>query len=81
MQQNALFLRDTDTMHGERYHDMLEDFIIPEINQMNKDYVICMQDGAPPHYANIVQDLLNNAFPGRKVDWTPRTIRLASTQS
>ena len=34
-----------------------------------------IQDGAPPHYANIARDLLNNAFPGR---WT---IWLASTQS
>ena len=57
------FLRDT--MNGERYHHMLEDFIIQEINQMNKDHVIFMQDGAPPHYANFVQDLLNNSFPGR----------------
>ena len=65
-------------MNGERYHDMVKDFIMPEINQMNKD-VIFMQDGAPPHYANIVRNLLNNAFPGRWIgrrgpyDWPARS--------
>ena len=66
-------------MNGERYHHMLEDFIIPKINQTNKDHVIFIQDGAPPHYANIVRDLLNNAFPGRWIgrrgtyDWPARS--------
>ena len=71
------FLRDT--MNGERYHQMLEDSIIPQILDMNNNHVIFMQDGAPPHYANMVRDLLDNTFPGRWIgrrgpyDWPARS--------
>ena len=74
---NKIFLRDT--MNGESYHQMLEDSIIPQILDMNNNHVIFMQDGAPPHYANMVRDLLDNTFPGRWIgrrgpyDWPARS--------
>ena len=58
---------------------MLEDSLIPEIYQMNNNHLIFLQDGAPPHYVNIVRDLLNTTFPGRWIgrrgpyDWPARS--------
>ena len=53
MQQNAQIMTNATKCTNNNNCNMLEDFIIPEINQVNKDHVIFMQDGAPPHYANI----------------------------
>ena len=58
-----VFLRDT--MNGERYHDMLEDIVIPELEGLNNNELIFMQNGAPAHYANTVLDLLNDKFSQR----------------
>jgi hypothetical protein len=44
-----------DTMNGERYLEMLQNYVWPEISQWeNIEELIFMHDGAPPHYAGIV---------------------------
>lgn len=64
---------------GDKYHQMLENFFYPQLMIKNGEDDYFMQDGAPPHYANVVRHWLNIKFPGRwigrrgAVDWPPRS--------
>ena len=68
------------TVTGERYLDKLRNVIVPALKQrpdFNKLYF--QQDGAPPHYATAVQNLLDETFPdkwiGRRgpIEFPPRS--------
>jgi len=68
------------TVTGESYLNMVQNQILPAIEQQDDlDSIWFMQDGAPPHYANIVRNFLNQRFPGRwigrrgPVEWPPRS--------
>jgi hypothetical protein len=50
------------TVTGHVYFDMLERFLVPQLDVNN---VIWQQDGAPPHYHSDVTRYLNQTFPGR----------------
>jgi hypothetical protein len=50
------------TVTSTTYLDMLELFAVPQIGGNN---VIFQQDGAPPHFANIVREFLDVNFPRR----------------
>ena len=63
-----LFLFFRDTMNSQRYHHMLEDSIVPEINHMNNNHMIFMQDGPHPHYVNIIWNLRNTTLPWRWIE-------------
>ena len=55
-----------NTMNAERYLTMLQDEIWPVVNTWaNIEDLIFMQDGAPPHFAIVVREWLNEHFPGR----------------
>ena len=55
-----------DTMNVERYLMMLKDQVFPEISSWdNSDDLIFKQDGAAPHFALVVREWLDTAFPGR----------------
>jgi hypothetical protein len=55
-----------DTMNGERYLEMLQNYVWPEISQWeNIEELIFMHDGAPSHYAGIVRNWLDDNFSGR----------------
>lgn len=55
-----------DTMNSDRYHQMLNEYVWPQISQWdNVADIIFQQDGAPPHFAIIVRDWLDEHFPGR----------------
>ena len=69
---DAFVLRDT--VNTERYLSMLREEICPVFSTWeNIDDLIFMQDGAPPHFAIVVLELLNAHFPGRWMgrDLTP----------
>lgn len=68
------------TVTGTTYLDMLEQFLEPQlISDGIMDTVVFQQDGAPPHFALVVRDYLNQAFPGRWIGrasprmWAPRS--------
>jgi len=74
-----------DTMNAERCLQMMEDYAWPIVSGWeNIDELVCMQDGAPPHFALSVCDWLDQKFlerwlgrrgthewPARSPDLTP----------
>ncbi|GFW64680.1 uncharacterized protein TNCV_700831 [Trichonephila clavipes] len=71
----------TATVMGERYADMLQNCIIPSLADKHLlERTIFMQDGAPPHIARRVKDLLRRSFGDDRVlsrhfhhAWPPRS--------
>ncbi|GFW96601.1 uncharacterized protein TNCV_2846581 [Trichonephila clavipes] len=71
----------TATVTGERYADMLQNRIIPSLADKHLlERTIFMQDGAPPHIARRVKDLLRRSFSDDRVlsrhfhhAWPPRS--------
>ncbi|GFU80118.1 uncharacterized protein TNCV_579981 [Trichonephila clavipes] len=71
----------TATVTGERYTDMLQNHIIPSLADKHLlERTIFMQDGAPPHIARRVKDLLRRSFGDDRVlsrhfhhAWAPRS--------
>ena len=54
------------TITGNVYLDMLEQFLEPQlVDDGIKNTIVFQQDGAPPIFARIVRDYLNQAFPER----------------
>ena len=55
-----------DTMNAERYLQLLEDYVWPNVSGWESiDELVFMHDGAPPHFAPSVGAWLNQKFPGR----------------
>ena len=55
-----------DTMNGERYLKMLQEYAWPIVSRWeNINELIFMQDGAPPHFSRIVRSWLDDHFPRR----------------
>ena len=62
------FIFAVKTVTGTNYLDMLQLFLEPQLQQDSiLASVMYQQDGAPPHYANIVRDYLNDTFPKRRI--------------
>ena len=65
-------------MTKNNYLDILQLYAVPQI-QDEGEGVIFQQDGAPPHYANIVREFLDTTFPQRWIGrggfkaWPPRS--------
>ena len=68
-------------MDGIVYHDLLEQYVFPQIETFEQEIVnkvIFMQDGAPAHFSCFVTDVLNERFPdawigrGGPIPWPPR---------
>lgn len=73
-------------LNGEKYLEMLTNQIVPAIQEIagdEFDNVWFQQDGAPPHYRNIVRDYLNGTFENRWIgrrgiiEWPARSPDLA----
>lgn len=67
-----------DTVSGETYLTMLREFLLPQLQNEDLGEIIFMQDGAPPHFANIVRTFLDKTFTswiGRRgtTDWPARS--------
>ena len=57
---------------------MLREFLLPQLQNEDLSQIIFMQDGAPPHFANIVRTFLDETFTnwiGRRgtIDWPARS--------
>ena len=52
------------TIKKENYLDMLENFAMPQILEVN-EAVLFQQDGAPPHYAKTTRAYLDEVLPNR----------------
>ena len=86
MSKNQLigpFFFEDDTVNGENYLSMLQQFFIPEIRKLHKlQSIIFQQDGAPPHFSVDVRHYLDSRFPNRwigrgdAVRWAPRSPHL-----
>lgn len=70
-----------ETLTGARYLEFLQNFLLPELNRLfpNTNDLWLQQDGAPPHYALLVRNYLDNVFPNRwigrrgTIEWPPRS--------
>ena len=58
----------TATIHGQRYSEMLENYVISFMkrHRMIKKTTF-QQDGAPPHVCNMVKKILTNNFGERVI--------------
>jgi hypothetical protein len=53
------------TITGIVYLDMLQQFLIPQLDEDDQEGCIhSQQDGAPPYYLGEMRDYLNSRFPG-----------------
>ena len=63
------------TITGIIYFDMLQEFLIPQLDKDDQEgHIHLQQDGAPPHYLGEVGEYVNTCFPGR---WIGRTAPIA----
>ncbi|GBN36143.1 hypothetical protein AVEN_260616-1 [Araneus ventricosus] len=60
------------SMTSSIYFDMLQLYAVPQF----PEDVVFQQDGAPPHYGNIVREFLDTTFPQR---WIGRSAIMAWT--
>src|SRR5207253_8482615 len=66
------------TINMNTYVDMLTEFVIPQVQDMQPN-IIFQQDGAPPHWGLIVRATLDAHFPDRwigrdgPIAWPPRS--------
>ncbi|GBM60516.1 hypothetical protein AVEN_260002-1 [Araneus ventricosus] len=71
----------TCSITGQRYLDMLRDFVIPQLQQRGcLQDIIFMLDGAPPHVDRRVKQLLRQYFTDARANsrhfptaWPPRS--------
>ena len=75
----AYFFED-DTVNGNNYLSMLQNFFIWEMRKLHKvRSIIFQQDGAPAHFSTDVRQYLDNHFPNRwigrgdPIRWAPRS--------
>ena len=71
-----------ETVTGNNYFEMLNEYVFPRLrDRPDFNNLLFMQDGAPPHYAQKVCDLLDTFsvdWIGRRasIDWAPRSCYL-----
>ena len=71
---------EDDTVNGNNYLSMLQNFFIWEVRKLHKvRSIIFQQDGAPSHFSSDVRQYLDNHFPNRwigrggPIRWAPRS--------
>jgi hypothetical protein len=68
-------------MKGVVYLDMLQEFLIPQLDEDDQEGRIhFQQDGAPPHCLGEVREYLNTRFPGRWIGRDRQTDRQREIQ-
>jgi len=65
-----------DSVTKKVYLDMLENWLIPQLEDEEIQGYIYQQDGAPPHWHKEVREYLNERLPGR---WVGRTAATDNT--
>lgn len=70
----------TTTVNGDRYLEMLDNFVIYQLRERNVlDETVFQQDGAPPHFRRDVMEYLQDHFADRLISrgaehaWPPRS--------
>ena len=66
------------TVTGESYLQLLRDRVVPDLRATLDFPTWFQQDGAPPHYSNVVRQYLDTVFPDH-LDWTRGLHRVVST--
>ncbi|EFN78794.1 hypothetical protein EAI_16705, partial [Harpegnathos saltator] len=70
------------TVNGARYCDMINQFFVSKLQDIDVDDMWFQQDGATCHTARETIQLLHESFPGRVISrfgdqiWPPRTYDL-----
>ena len=81
----VFFVHENDrhvTVNGERYRAMLEDYLWPELDELNINDMWFQQDGASSHTARVTINSLKGKFGERvisrngPVEWPPRSCDL-----
>lgn len=57
----------TVTVNGERYRAMINEFFLPQLDELGLENMWFQQDGATAHTARATTDMLKDAFPGRLI--------------
>jgi hypothetical protein len=57
----------TLTVNGERYRAIINDFLMPQLDELALENMWFQQDGATAHTALETNDILKQAFPGRLI--------------
>ena len=65
-----------NTINGNTYLDMLENWLMPELMNKEEQWFIFQQDGAPSHWYKDVWGYLNRHLPGR---WSGRVMAKDNT--
>ena len=71
-----------ETVTGDNYFEMLNEYVFPRLrDRPDFNNLLFMQDGASPHYAKKVRDLLDTLPAGwvgrkRSINWAPRSCDL-----
>ena len=83
MSKNKLvgsYFFEDDTVNGNNYLSMLQNFFILEVRRLHMvRSIIFQEDGAPAHFSTDVRQYLNNHFPdrwigrGSPIRWAPRS--------
>ena len=70
---------NTETVNGNRYKQMLQEYLFHEMEDMNTENIWFQQDGATAYTARETIDMLRTHFPNRvisrfgDVPWPPRS--------
>ena len=70
------------TVNGERYRAVLEDYLWPELDELNINDMWFQEDGATSHTARVTIDLLKGKYGERVIsrngllEWPPRSCDL-----
>ena len=78
------FFFENDSVNGENYLSMLQNFFLPDVRRLHKVHsIIFHQDRAPPHFGIGVPQYLDHQFPhrwigrGGPIRWAPHSPDLA----
>ena len=71
------------TVTGANYLEVLQNQVVPQLQNNDFQNLYFQQDGAPPHFATVVREYLDETFPERWIgrrgalEWPPRSRAVA----
>ena len=75
---------DAVTVNGNRYRQMIQEYLLPEIEDNKQRNIFFKQDGATAHTARATMEMLKAIFPIRLISrfgdmpWPPRSPDLSA---
>jgi hypothetical protein len=70
-----------ETVNGDWHCQILNEIVVPVMQSVEHEHCLFQQDGAPPHYATEVREILDREFPNRWGGGKERAKRMASPLS